>query len=596
MCGILAIARLDDRPLDLTDNQGRRMRDTLAHRGPDGQGLWRTDGVALAQRRLEVIAPGHAGHQPMHSADGRWSLVYNGEAYNDAELRESLGPAAPRSPCDTATIVQLLQAEGPDGLSRIRGMFAIAAYDHAERRLVLARDPLGIKPLVYGFADGGRELVAASEVAAIFAHPGISPAIDPLGVSAYLTTIRTATAGRTMFEGVRMLQPGEVLEFDLRTGASRGWRLGTEADAATPTREALVDSVRAHLRADAPVCSLLSGGLDSAIITGIARGHEHGIATFTAGDDAADGGKNDDADPAHARRLAEEWGLPLAEVRLDAGGFVRGIETLIERTGQPVGTPNEAAIHALGCAMRARGYVVTLSGEGADELFGGYHGPLSEAAAHVDAGDRDPGLHHLLSAAWMTPEATQLVLAPHLAQRVQGDAWLVESYRAAFEEEAARPGPAVASPRDAAMRAHMRFLRRINLTGLLQRLDSTLSQSGIEGRVPFADRRVWAHADALATECLFDPTRPPHEGTKIALRRAFAGDLPERVLSRPKASFPLPFQRWLPALVARIDGDPIVRDVVAGEAWELVRGDPATHWRLAWPMANVALWARRWFG
>jgi len=589
------------------------MRDALAHRGPDGAGIWREGGVALAQRRLEVIAPGRPGDQPMASADGRWRIVYNGELYNDAALRRTLAGEGfhPSSACDTATVCEVLAAWGPGGLARCRGMFALAAYDRVERRVVLARDPLGVKPLLYTLArvEGGRELVAASEPAGLFAHPALSPTIDPLGLSAYLTTIRTSVEGRTLFASVRMLRPGEVASFDLRDPMLPAdcWDLPIDAadacgqhppdahDAPCARTAAVVrDSVAAHLRADVPVCSLLSGGLDSAIVALAARERAGTIACFVAGEDRHD----PTADPAMAAALAGAWGVGLTTIGLNEDHFVDGVLTLTERTGQPLGTPNEAAIHALGCAIRAAGYRVVLTGEGADELFGGYHQPLVEAAAHAAAGNADPGLHHLLSASWVTPDAVPVVLAPELARAVEGDTWLLDAYREAFAAEADRSpgGPGQDDP----LGLHMRFMRRINLTGLLQRLDSALSQSGVEGRVPFADRVVAHHADALPVAQRFDPALGPVGGTKIALRRAFGGDLPQWVVERPKASFPLPFDRWLPALFARVEADPACRQIagelVSESAWAFVRDDPAARWKLGWPIVNAVLWARRWFG
>lgn len=187
-----------------------------------------------------------------------------------------------------------------------------------------------------------------------------------------------------------------------------------------------------------------------------------------------------------------------------------------------------------------------------------------------------------------------MVLSPKLSRIAEFAGGLVRDYREAFEQEAARPGPAL-GPRDEALRATMRLTRRMNLTGLLQRVDSALSQSGVEGRTPLADRVVAAYADALPMLEKFDPSRPPPQGTKIALRRAFADAVPAEILSRPKASFPLPFQDWLRPLVEPLDGDPLVEAFFNREAWDLMSADPRANWAMAWPMVNIALWARRWF-
>jgi asparagine synthase (glutamine-hydrolysing) len=152
------------------------------------------------------------------------------------------------------------------------------------------------------------------------------------------------------------------------------------------------------------------------------------------------------------------------------------------------------------------------------------------------------------------------------------------------------------APRDEALRANMRLMRRTNLTGLLQRVDSALSQSGVEGRTPLADRVVAAYADGLPMDQKFDGSLPAHEGTKIALRHAFRDVVPPEILSRPKASFPLPFQKWLRPLFDDLKGNPIIDEFFNRRAWDMVAQDPGANWAQAWPMVNVGLWAKRWFG
>ncbi len=575
------------------------MRDAVAHRGPDGAGVWSAPGVFLGQRRLEVIAPGEAGHQPMLSRDGRWVIVYNGELYNDPQLRQELAKLGqdPDSPSDTATMCQVLSAWGPRGLRKCRGMFAIVAYDTVEKKLVLARDPLGIKPLCYAFAQptdgGGPELVIASEVTALFGHPHLSPNVDPLGLTAYLTTIRLSTEGRTLFAGVSMLMPGEVHEIDLRHAdmPTTQWDLPIESDSSGNLRARVEESVSQHLRSDVPVCVLLSGGLDSTIIAATTRQHRLRLPTFGAGD----GSDDPQSDAAFAGRLAEQWELPHRAVTMTQDRFLNGVRALIERTGQPVSTPNETAIHALGCAIRAGGCKVALTGEGADELFGGYHGPLMQAAEYIDNGGDDPAIAFLLGNAWVPPQMMPMVLSPKLARIAEFAGWLVQAYRDAYQIEAARPGP-ILSPRDEAVRASMRLMRRVNLTGLLQRVDSALSQSGVEGRTPLADRVIAAFADGLAMNEKFDPSLPPHEGTKIALRSAFKDVVPPEILSRPKASFPLPFQKWMRPLFDELHGQPIIDEFFNREAWDVIAQDPEANWAQAWPMVNIGLWAKHWFG
>ena len=292
------------------------MRERLAHRGPDDAGLHRPrPHVALAHRRLSVIDPSPAGHQPMTRPDGS-SLVYNGELYNDAELRDHLRRAIGTefaTHCDTETVLELLAAGDPrDTIPRMRGMFAFAYYDAANERLTLARDPLGIKPLYYWIgripsSDGlHTEIAFASECQALLEHPAIDGAPDFITISAYLTTIRTTLGRRTLYAGVNCVLPGEVIEFDLRgcepviTRSTPRWDVHREHAEIAETIQA---AVAAHLRSDVPLCALLSGGLDSSIITSIASRHAGAqLRTFCSG--AADALQAQDSDFAHARSVA----------------------------------------------------------------------------------------------------------------------------------------------------------------------------------------------------------------------------------------------------------------------------------------------------
>ncbi len=206
-----------ERP-SLSDARADALADGMRSRGPDGAGIFRRDNVLLLHRRLAVRDPGPSGSQPMTSADGRHVLVYNGELYADRELRDELTalsqpPGGFRGTSDTETVLAALSTWGTGALERMRGMYALAYVDMREQQLILARDPLGMKPL-YWWTDG-TELVFASTPAAVLGHPGVPLRPDLEMVSAYLTTIRTVLGKRTLFYGVQTLEPGEILEVDL---------------------------------------------------------------------------------------------------------------------------------------------------------------------------------------------------------------------------------------------------------------------------------------------------------------------------------------------------------------------------------------------
>ncbi|HVZ93300.1 MAG TPA: asparagine synthase (glutamine-hydrolyzing) [Phycisphaerales bacterium] len=658
MCGIFGIASVGG--ISLSDRQVEALRDRLAHRGPDSAGLWRSSGVGgggvvLAHRRLVVIDPSPDANQPMVSPGlavtgeqpGRYILVYNGELYNDAELRRELGAMGVtfRTKSDTETVLLSLMMWGRAALSKFRGMFALALHDTREETLLLARDPLGIKPLYY-FADEKR-FIFASEPSAILAHPDVPRKPDLAMVSAYVTTIRTVLGERTMWEGVRAVRPGGCVWVDVSgervevRPQTRSAELGTRSrETAVEVRECIVGSVGRHLRSDVPTCALLSGGLDSTIITSIAReemnrsGGRERLRTYCAGcplptccgEDASS------SDLCVARRVAELFGTDHAEALISREMFLERWEWMVGRLGVPLSTPNEVAIHAVAERLRADGCVVTLSGEGADELFGGYEIPLSGAERYLEeirsrgsrgggekngaltppsprgrgsengiAGAMSPGMFELQNVSWVAPAMKATVMSDDLWQALDGDAWLHACMEGEFAAALEETGG------EHSLATHLAMQRRINLTGLLQRLDTATMLAGVEGRTPFADIEVARMAASLPMGMKFESgggeeARPFPERnsrgtatmararTKIALREAFEGDVPEFVMERAKASFPLPFQSWVGGQVDVLKRSELAREVFSPAAIAVVCEQPEKLWHLAWPMINIAVW------
>ena len=536
----------------------------------------------------------------MATPDGRFAIVYNGMLYNNAEIRAARASAGVqfRTACDTETVLHHLAATGAPGLGLMRGMYALALYDDREGTLLLARDPLGIKPLYWARVETtrGPEILFASEIAALFEHPALRPEPDLVAVSAYLTTIRTTLGERTLFRGVRSLPPGRWLRFDLRSPDLRmtGGAIETPTFSGRATaddlRGAVEDSVRAHLRSDVPLCCLLSGGLDSSIVASVARRHVGEVRTWCAGaiDEPPIDGVPQSDDFRFARDVAAAIGSDHNEALVTRSLFADRWRELVHRTGQPLSTPNEVAINEVARSLRAGGCTVTLSGEGADELLAGYDAPMLAAAEHVARGNADPGMFQFACAAWIPPHAKASLLKQEVWRAVEGDAALMEQYRAEYE--------AAASGADEPLRAHLRFHRRVNLTGLLQRLDAATMLESVEGRTPFADIRVAAVADAVPMQELFDAAiATPQPRTKLALRRAFSGALPDAVIARPKASFPLPFQRWVADLAPELGSGGFVASLVEPGALAAVRAEPSRFWHAAWPLINLELWSRRWW-
>lgn len=607
MCGLLGWIGPPGTRAEERRPSFERALQRLDHRGPDGRGV-RAEGAALlGHTRLAVRDPDAAGAaQPMVSPCGRWVLVYNGELYEDAALRASLEPeirAATggegfRTQCDAETLLWLLSLRGVSALDQLRGMYALALLDARDGVLWLARDPLGIKPLVHTVTAEGA-FAFASEPTALLELDGVTAAPDLEMVSAYLATSRRSLFGRTLFNGVRSVQPGELLRVEL-DAPWRGARVVADAsrfagqvvdtgDARERARELVEESVRAHLVSDRPLCGLLSGGLDSAIVTQLAataRGAQ-GLATWCAAghEDGADVGP----DPAAARLVADHVGTAHRAVPVDRGTFVRQWREHVEHLGQPLSTPNEVAISEISRAIRESGAVVALSGEGADELFGGYDGVLTAFDAHetarrqLGAGhDLTSARFHLEATSWVGPAAQEEVLRPEFAG---ASSFLIGAMEREFEAQRLAAGS-----RASRLEAHLRLQRRSNLTALLERLDGATMRHGVEGRTPFADLRVAAFADALPMEQKFSLEGPPEaRGSKLVLRRAFADVVPPEVLARPKASFPLPFDRWSAPVTARLTSSEFLREVVRRETLADVVRHPQERWQLAWLLGNLAL-------
>ena len=568
----------------------------MASRGPDGSGVaefgnerWH---ATLGHRRLAVVAPGPDGAQPMASPCGRWVISYNGELYNDNDLRRALtGRWDFRTGTDTETVLAAVATWGAAAGARLRGMYAIAVLDTQSGLLTVGRDVMGIKPLFVSQRD--RAVAFGSTPGPLAAwFSGGTPRPDMISVAAYLSTIRTTLDARTMFAGVRTLRPGEWMECfaggPLRTVA-RHTPEAVENEPAGVVRSVVEESIRRHLRSDVPLCCLLSGGLDSTIVAAVARRELGALHTYCAGADE-DGLSGEDF--AYARRVAAFLGTSHTEVGVTRQMFAQRLPEMIAALGVPLSTPNEVAIAEVARAMRADGKVVTLSGEGADELFGGYDKVLASALAHDSEGS-DPAEFWCGSHAWVPVDGLGHVLTPEAWAACEGGA----RTRTAIEHEFESIGRERGDTGHLAIERHLRYQRRVNLEGLLRRLDTATMLASVEGRTPFADSAVCAAAEQLPTS---RKIRFQGEGTdtkigepgwsKIALREAFADIVPVEILARSKASFPLPFERWISDQSPRLREATWLREIVRPDVIEAVASDASAHWRLAWPLVNLAIW------
>ena len=580
VCGICGLASL--RPSAVDPEVLAAMNETLIHRGPDSAGTVVDGPVGLAMRRLAIIDLG-GGDQPIANEDGCVQVVQNGEIYNYRELRELLARRGHsfRTRSDTEVLVHLYEDEGPRFVESLRGMFAIALWDARRSRLVLARDRFGIKPLFYRLEDG--VLSFASELKALLCQPGFQREVDLEALDAFLA-FNSIPAPLTIFRQARKLPPGHLLLWEASgeeatvsveryarpTPAPAGQtRRESEAELAEELRARLRDSVRAHLVADVPVGVLLSGGIDSSVLAALAAAEGNGrLKTFTIGFEE---GSFDERD--QARLIAERYGTDHHELvlRPDAAEL---LPLLAECFDEPFG--DSSAIPTYLVSKLAREHVkVALSGEGGDELFGGYYTYVADLLAARVGGlaravrpvvERLPSSSARVSFDYM---AKRFVGGAHLPPLERHHAWKeifssdaraellaedrrkgfdpVDLYRARYAEtEGAEP---LARLQDVDLGLYL-------VDDLLVKTDRASMAHSLEARVPFCDQVVAELALAL-------PDRLKVRGfeKKRLLRQAAAPLVPVEILRAKKRGFSIPMAAWL-----RGGLEPVARQVLSPEA------------------------------
>jgi asparagine synthase (glutamine-hydrolysing) len=567
MCGICGIATTHA----ATDVEAlRAMSDLLAHRGPDSAGEHVDGGVALAARRLSILDLEH-GDQPIASEDGGCVVVQNGEIYNYPELRRELERAGHelRTRCDTEAFVHLYEEHGLGFAERLRGMFAVAIWDARRSRLVLARDRYGIKPLYYRHA--GEELRFASELRALPRGE-----IDLDALEAFLA-FNSIPAPYSIFRDVRKLPAGHILVWEngavtleryARPGpaASDELRDGDEAELVEELRARLRDSVRAHLLSDVPVGVLLSGGVDSATLAALAAQETpEPVHTFTIGFAERSFDERDDA-----RRVAEQYGTEHHELLVRPDPELL-LQALAEAFDEPFADSSALPTYLVS-RLAAEHVKVALSGEGGDELFGGYYtyaadlfadrlAPLARAVRPLvealPASTRKASLDY---------KAKRFVRAAHLPPLERHHGWKeifsadaraeltgnntafdpVDVYRVRFAETA--EAPQLARLQDVDFGVYL-------VDDLLVKTDRASMAHSLEARVPFLDPLVTTLAFAL-------PTRLKVRGLakKVLLRKAIEPLVPAEVVHGRKRGFSIPAAAWL-----RGELEPFARATLAPE-------------------------------
>jgi asparagine synthase (glutamine-hydrolysing) len=642
MCGIAGI-------IGRVDGANRaalqRMGEAMVHRGPDASGVWESTaddrgwGALLAHRRLAILDLSPAGVQPMVDPVGGQVIVFNGEIYNYLELRGRLAAQGQTfgSTGDTAVMLRALGLHGREAVRWLRGMFAFASWDPGARRLLVARDPLGIKPLYLARnrSPGATwSLAFASEVRALLASGLLgTPRLDPLAAASMVWNGFVVGPG-TAVAGVELLGPGTLAEFDgegKEVLAEDFWGIpgGGPRDGAMDEgrlASVLEDGLRLHLASDVPLAVFLSGGVDSSAVANLARRAARApVHTFTLAFEEQELNEGP-----FARRIAEAIGTRHQEVVLSEGRFVDHLESALDSLDQP--TFDALNSYYMSRAIREAGFTVALVGTGGDELFGGYPSfrdlPLlhrwSRRLRWLPRGLRVTaarlGTLPLRRSGGAVPPQTRWAKLPDMVRR--GDD-LLALYQLAyalflpdFQQELLAPGLAGALVDGLPPETHRRLAREADgrspvsaLSVMEERLflgerllrdnDVASMAASIEQRVPLVDQVLFEAVDRLPEGVRYHPM-----GRKALLRRIGLRGLDPALFDRPKSGFVLPFDRWIrrglrqvmdrtlrdPEAVSRAGLSP----AAAARLWTaFLDGAPGMYWSRVWAIYVLVRWCHR---
>jgi asparagine synthase (glutamine-hydrolysing) len=636
MCGIAGFANADG-SIDsaLFDRLARR----IDHRGPDDSGYlyYSPDGLqlsrelrcagplgrcALASRRLAILDLGEQGWQPMGTSDGRYYIVFNGEIYNYLELRHQLESAGHqfRSQSDTEVLLTAFAYWGKNALTRLVGMFAFAILDTIERRLFLARDFFGIKPLYYTIWRGG--FVFSSEIKSLLELPDLKRRANPNKIYLYLRFGETDQSPETLLEEIQQLPPGHYMEVPLdHTYTSNPicyWKpsLGRPLDisfeeAASRLRDLFLESVRLHLRSDVPVGAALSGGIDSSSIVAAMR-HLQGrnleihAFSFIANDPQI-------SEERWIELLGRSAGVVIHKVRASPGGLTHDLDALITSQDEPFGSTSIYAQYRVFQVARQTGIKVMLDGQGADEILGGYRYFLaarlaslirqakwSDAVSFLRKASTAPGT----GAFWLLSRSADHLLPESLKQLARRSIgrdliphWLNTAW---FADRGVVPRSSNRrNGHDVLRRQMLETTMETSLPHLLRYEDRNSMAFSIESRVPFLTPRFVNFTLSLPEQFVIAP-----DGTsKAVFRRAMRGLVPDEILNRrDKIGFATPERAWLTELrpwveqclvgegMARLP--PLDRSGIHHEWEQILRGKRSFGAHI-WRWINLSKWSQQ---
>ncbi|MDP4086767.1 MAG: asparagine synthase (glutamine-hydrolyzing) [Bacillota bacterium] len=555
MCGFIGCVH--NKTQNYSDDQlqqFRNMNDIITHRGPDDDGFYYDDHIQFGFRRLSIIDI-ESGHQPLTYENERYWIIFNGEIYNYLELREELLKEgltfATRT--DTEVIIALFSHLKEKAVERLRGMFAFVIWDKQEQVLYGARDPFGIKPFFY-LEDGDRTFFASEKKSILLALENDVLNYDALQ---HYLTYQFVPEPETMSEGIKKLEPGYY--FTKKMGApleiKKYWKAQfspihkSEPEYAKEIKDILFDSVKMHMRSDVPVGSFLSGGIDSSIIASIAKEYHPAIKTFSVGFE-----RNGFSEIDVAKETAEKLGVENISYVITPEEYMKEIPKIMWHMDDPLADP--ACVPLYFVAREARKHVtVVLSGEGADELFGGYN--IYREPQSLEVFNKIPRMGKVLlkGIAGMMPDGTkgksfiERGVTP-MEERYIGNAKmfteeekrdLLNVYREGLNyTDITKPLYEESRGYDPVDRMQYIDIHTWMRGDILLKADKMTMAHSLELRVPFLDKAVFEVASKIPTSL-----KTANGTTKYILRKAAEGVVPDHVLNRKKLGFPVPIRHWL---------------------------------------------------
>ena len=629
MCGINGIALSESSQRRLDPRVLERMRDVIAHRGPDDRGIFVDDRVGLGHRRLSIVDVA-GGRQPMSNEDGTLHIVYNGEVYNHGDFRQSLEARGHvyKTHCDTETILHLYEEHGAGAVDHLRGMFAFAIWDQPKRELFIARDRLGVKPLYYAHTSDGSHFFA-SEIKSLLAAGAVAPEINFQALPDYLANHATSN-DETLFRGIRRLLPGHTLTWvNGRVSIKQYWDMDfghgrdegrSDQDLVEEWTDLFRTSVRLRLMADVPLGMFLSGGIDSSAIAGVmSQMVSEPIKTFSVAFAERQANELE-----YARLVADKFKTDHHEIIVSPEDFFSALPKLVWHEDEPIAHPSSVALYFVS-RLASQHVKVVLTGEGSDESLAGYE-RYYKTIYNMALG---PGYHRFTSDKMRRAirqclsglparsrirqklRRTFLYLSPDIETLYYDNfavfprTMLPPLLTNETRERAGRLDP-YATMRNYFEKTRAGLLDRMlyvdlktYLHELLMKQDQMSMAASIESRVPFLDHKLVEFSSRLPSRMKL------RRGwtTKYILRQSMKGLLPETILKRPKMGFPVPVGDWFrgkfrPILDEYVLGNRALSRGLFNEEYvrRLVdehQARTANHSERLWALVNLEIWQRQ---